>query len=223
LADFKYYSLGKILSVTDLAAELGVPGLPILIGRFLFDQLNGNSSPDVTLPELPVVSSRLSIHYSATTTFYAPSDLSGVGGMRREQIRATPSWRKGKARYDCALINVHPDLEGMRGLYVARILQFFSFEFEHKIYPCAVVRWFTQVGEEPDEDTGMWIVEPECDQGDPVISVIHLDCILRAAHLIPVYGNCFIPENSHFSESLNSFQAFYVNKFADHHAFETAI
>ena len=68
---------------------------------------------------------------------------------------------------------------------------------------------------------GMWVVEPEvADDGLPVISVIHLDCVVRAAHLIPVYGvDPILDEVSHHN-SLDIFAAFYVNKYADHHAFE---
>ena len=49
----------------------------------------------------------------------------------------------------------------MRGLSVVRILLFFSFVFNDKTYPCALVCWFSPIGEEHDEDTGMWMVQPE--------------------------------------------------------------
>jgi hypothetical protein len=111
----------------------------------------------------------------------------------------------------------------MRGLDVVRILLFFSFNFGDEFYPCALVRWFSCLHDEPSEDTGMWMAEPESDEdGDPVISVVHIDCIFRAAHLIPVYGNKFIPKHLTLHQSLDVFRTFYVNKFVDHHAFETA-
>jgi hypothetical protein len=69
----------------------------------------------------------------------------------------------------------------MRGLVVGRVRLFFSFKFQKKFYPCALVQWFSHIGDEADEDTGMWIVKP-----DPTLSVVHLDTILRAAHLIGV-------------------------------------
>jgi hypothetical protein len=163
------------------------------------------------------------VRLSAAATFYAPSDLSGLGGMRREHIRATPSWRKGPARYDCAFVNSNPDILGMRGLNVVRILLFFSFKHRKIIYPCALVHWYKSVDNEPDEDTGMWVVEPEMDDdGKPLIQVIHLDCIIRAAHLIGIYGNHFIPRGLDFSQSLDFFLGFYVNKFVDYHAFQIA-
>jgi hypothetical protein len=165
----------------------------------------------------------ISIFYSAMATYYAPSDPSGVGSMRSEHIRSTSSWRRGRARYDCAFVNSRPDVEGMRGLDVVQILQFFSFTFRDKMYPCALVRWFSPLDEERDEDTGMWMVQPEVTpDGAPVISVIHLDCILRAAHLLPIYGNTPVPVTMTFHDSLDAFPAYYVNKYADHHAFEIA-
>jgi hypothetical protein len=42
----------------------------------------------------------------------------------------------------------------------------------------------TRSSNKPDEDTGMWVVEPDFNaDGSPLVSVIHLDCILRAATL----------------------------------------
>ena len=72
-----------------------------------------------------------------------------------------------------------------------------------------------------DEDTGMHIVRPSSVSRNPFsISVISLDLIVRAAHLIPVFGTSFIPTHMRSHQSLNAFQAFYVNKFVDHHTFE---
>ncbi|KAH7925363.1 hypothetical protein BV22DRAFT_1011399, partial [Leucogyrophana mollusca] len=49
-----------------------------------------------------------------------------------------------------------------------------------------------------------------------------LRCIYRAAHFLPISGEDFVPDNFRFYDSLDSFRGFYVNKSADHHAFETA-
>jgi hypothetical protein len=111
----------------------------------------------------------------------------------------------------------------MRGLEVARVRLFFSFMFREEVYPCALVHWFGRIGDEPDEDTGMWMVQPELDiTGRPLLSVIHLDCIFRAAHLIGICGQASIPRNLLFHDSLDAFKSFYANKFADHHAFAIA-
>jgi hypothetical protein len=67
------------------------------------------------------------------------------------------------------------------------------------------------------------MVQPEvASDGEPVISVIHLDCIYCATHLLPIYGNALIPATISLHNSLDAFLAFYVNKYADHHAFEIA-
>jgi hypothetical protein len=111
----------------------------------------------------------------------------------------------------------------MRGLDVVRILRFLSFTFRGVIYPCALVRWFSLVSDERDEDTGMWMVQPAVtDDGSPDISVIHLDCVVRATHLLPIYGDNPIPRSISLHNSLDAFVAFYVNKYVDHQAFEIA-
>jgi hypothetical protein len=70
----------------------------------------------------------------------------------------------------------------------------------------------------------MWIVQPDIDvsSGLPIRQIIHLDTIVRAAHLIGVYGDKFLPRKLTFDRSLDVFRAYYVNKFIDHHAFEIA-
>ena len=79
-------------------------------------------------------------------------------------------------------------MEGMRGLDVARVLVFFSFVFNGEEYQCALVHWFCRTDSEPDQDMGMWIVEPEFKiDGQAHIAIVHVDSICRAAHLIPVY------------------------------------
>ena len=91
------------------------------------------------------------------------------------------------------------------------------------IYPCALVEWFKKVGRSPDNETGMWVVKPEEDHhGAWFTSIVHLDTILRGAHLIPVFGKGFLPPNFPHNWSLDLFKAFFVNKYADHHANEIA-
>jgi len=172
---------------------------------------------------MPQFHGKIAVHKSAISTFYAPSDLSGVGGMRHEWIRATSSWRGGPPRYDCVFACTDPSVEGMRGLDVARIHLFFSFNFENVSYPCALIHWFSRVGDNPDEDTGLWMVEPDFDaSGLPMLAVIHVDTIFRAAHLIGVCGEGFLPRGFSMDHSLGAFRSFYVNKYADHYAFKIA-
>jgi hypothetical protein len=176
----------------------------------------------VSLHACPPFDGMISVFASAAANYYAPSDPSGISGMRREHIRSTSSWRQGPARYDCAFVNSGPELEIIHGLSIVRILLFFSFIFNDKTYPCAFVRWFSRIADERDEDTGMWMVQPEVeDDGSPSISVIHIDCIFRAAHLLPIYGDEPIDSISPH-DSLDVFSGFYVNKYIDHHAFRIA-
>jgi hypothetical protein len=207
-----------------LQQELQQPNFVTLIRQFLHRQRHPESDPDDMSPdELPGFYEKISLHPSAVATFYAPSDISGIGGMRRERIRAVPKWRKTGSRYDCVFVNTDPSSDGMRGLDVARVRQFFSFQSEGIVYPCALVQWFSRVGDKPDEDTGMWIVEPDFKpDGSRCMDIIHLDSVVRAAHLLGVCGQDFVPHNLSCHNSLDAFALFYVNKFADHHSFEIA-
>jgi hypothetical protein len=143
--------------------------------------------------------------------------------MRRERIRAVSRWRKGPGRYDCMFVNTDSSGEGMRGLDIARARLFFSFKYRDRVYPCVLVQWYCHIGDEPERDTGMWVVNPETNaDGSSHMAIIHLDTIIRGAHLIGVYGDQYIPTNLTFNDSLNAFYSFYVNKFIDNHAFEIA-
>ncbi|KAH7917136.1 hypothetical protein BV22DRAFT_968957, partial [Leucogyrophana mollusca] len=150
-----------LTNIPALAIELNVPHLLVLVGQFLHQQLHPNDDRDPSeypAAEQPRYEGQIHVFHSALSRFYAPSDLSGLGGMRTEHIHACPSWRNKHSRYDCVFVNANPKLEGFRGLEVAQVLCFFSFTFQVVAYPCAVVRWFDTIGEAPDEDTGMWMV-----------------------------------------------------------------
>jgi len=177
---------------------------------------------DVPIAERPTYHGKISLHPSAVATFYAPSDVCGIGGMHSERIRAVPTWRKAGPRYDCVFVNIDSSVPGMRGLDVARIRQFFSFKTGGKYYPCAFVQWLPRIGDEPDEETGLWEVWGVHHGEAPHMDIIHVDTIIRAAHLIGVYGEDFVPVQLSFHEALNAFHSFYVNKFIDHHASEIA-
>ncbi|KAF8880571.1 hypothetical protein CPB84DRAFT_1687555 [Gymnopilus junonius] len=166
---------------------------------------------------------RLKVFHSAAAVYHAPSDLSGIGGMHREYIRATQAWHGGPARYDCIFVEREPEEEGFHALGVAQVRVFFSFEHNNVAYACAFVKWFETHGDSPCPDTGLWRVKPDFTaRGRRMCSVIHIDSILRAAHLIGVYGDKFIPSHLRYHHSLDAFKLFYVNKFADHHAREIA-
>jgi hypothetical protein len=102
-------------------------------------------------------------------------------------------------------------------------MAFMSFTASGITYPCALVTWFSAIGDEPCPDVGMWMVEPDLDvNGEREMSIIHLDTILRAAHLFPVHGDDPVPRHFKHTRSLDLFAAFYVNKYADHHSHEIA-
>lgn len=89
------YVLVYSRDVEALGAELGEPDLLDLLRRFLFDQLYGHLglvSSDDNRHEWPEFAGRLTIYPSASVLFYAPSELVGPGGMRREVIRSTALW-----------------------------------------------------------------------------------------------------------------------------------
>ncbi|KAI0357042.1 hypothetical protein OH77DRAFT_1531956 [Trametes cingulata] len=205
----------------------GLPRLHESIRRFIYDQLNPelDGADDVPLHHCPDVPHhiRLGVYHSAAAVFYAPSEVSGPGGMHRELIRSNPSWYGQYPRYDTVLVNVDPTQPGMRGMLVARVRLFFSFTFDYQKYPCAFVEWFAPQDDAPDPVTGMWTVVPEMVGGERVTGVIHLDSIVRACHLMPVFGSTSMPYNCHFSNSLDAFKAYYVNRYVDYHAYETII
>lgn len=78
----------------------------------------------------------------------------------------------------------------------------------------AFVAWFSQIGNAPCPDSGMWPVEPDFDaNGEHSMSVIHLDAIFRAAHLVRIAGEDFLP---YHMKHTDLFRAFFV--FIDYHA-----
>ncbi|KAG1743142.1 hypothetical protein EDB19DRAFT_1894810 [Suillus lakei] len=213
-------------TIPNLSTELGVPHLYTLLCRFLFKQANPDDQctpSDIPLARCPQFNGKIEVFNSASSMFYAPSNRSGIGGMRREHICACPIWRNEAPWYDCMFINTDAGVEGMGGMEVAHIMCFFSFTFEGILYPCAVVCWFDKASDGPNEDTGMWIVKPSFDTDNSLfIGIIHIDSIYCAVHLVPIYGTQFISCDLKHYDSYDAFQAFYVNKFADHHAFEIA-
>jgi hypothetical protein len=107
--------------------------------------------------------------------------------MFRERIRAVDSWRRGPAKYDCVFVQHDPDQPGFRGLYVAWVRHFFSIRHNKTHFECALVSWYSTIGTTPCPETGMWMVEPDFDNtGNLAMSIIHLDSMVRSAHLMGV-------------------------------------
>lgn len=210
----------------ELAAKIGQPDLPRLARTFLQDQLNPGSSSDTDSSDneddlLPTIASDISVYHSAVAMFYAPSDPSGIRGMRHERIRSTRSWY-GEERRDVALVVENDARPGFRAMSAVRVLLFFSFNHDGVVYPCALVHWYKVYGRNPDPKTGMWIVRPDT-RGvgkHPYITVVHLDTLVRNVHLLPVFGRRPVPDHWNHVYTLDCFEAFYVNKYADYHANE---
>lgn len=202
------------------------PNLVTLTQQFLYDQLNPHNNiagATVHPSHLPRIVSNIKVYHSTIATFYAPSNYSGEGGMYRERIHATPLWNKGDIhgpRYDCILIDNDASLPCFAGLAAARLCLLFSFLHAGIYYPCALVEWYTIDGTTPDSTTGYWILKPKVARGQRVQSVIHLDCIMRGAHLMPVFGDEFVPRTIDYTMSLDFFRSFYLNHHIDPHAFE---
>jgi hypothetical protein len=72
-----------------VAIELSILNVQDLIGRFLFEQLHPHDPRDhatIPLDSFPIYDGKISVVNSASSRLYALSDLSGIGGMRREHI-----------------------------------------------------------------------------------------------------------------------------------------
>jgi hypothetical protein len=166
---------------------------------------------------------KVKVFHSACITYYAPSDESGIPGMRREYVRCTPNWRKVGPRRDCVLINTVSAHAGFpEGVEVVRLRLLFSFTEDGKDYPCALVEWFKAYGDVPDELTGMWRVVPEMENNRRKMTVVHLETFIRAAHLCPDFGREVRPFPAAFDYriALDAFEAYYLNKYIDGHTFE---
>ncbi|KAH9952562.1 hypothetical protein BGW80DRAFT_1440399 [Lactifluus volemus] len=160
----------------DLVAQINEPDLPILAQGFLADQLHlSNESMPTGLGDCPMY---LNVFHSAVATFFAPSDPSGIHGMRRKHQGTGP-------RRDCVFVTEDDEVPGVQGLNVALC--------------------------------------PDFIRNRRNKSIVHLDVLLHAAHLIPVYdaSEC-VPLEIESTISLDTFKAYYVNKYINHHAHEIA-
>ncbi|KAI6146651.1 hypothetical protein BKA82DRAFT_146165 [Pisolithus tinctorius] len=73
----------------------------------------------------------------------------------------------------------------------------------------------------PNKLTGMWMVKLSfLDNRTHHLAIVHINTIVQAAHLIPIFGWECVPLSISFNNSLDVYRGFYVNHFVDHHAFE---
>ena len=205
--------------------SINYPNLCELTEQFLFEHLNPDnddtSDPRPSDRDHPTITSKIAVFRSAVATFYAPSNESGIHSMCHERIWASPSWHKKVPWYDTALVVEDDTWPGMRGLQVVRVRLFFSFLFDGVEYQCALVEWFSRIGNRLDPDTGLWQVKPDVTGAKWDVSVIHLDLFFRGTHLLPIFnGDQFLPHGFHHGYTLDCFHSYFVNKYSDHIAHE---
>ena len=113
----------------------------------------------------------------------------------------------------------------MDGMEIARVRLLFSFKYSNgKTYECALVDWYSHL-QECDANNRMWMVKPDIlTDGSPFTVVIHVDTILHCAHLISVYDSSRpVPRAMKYSDSLDSFDMYYINWYANHHMYKVVI
>jgi hypothetical protein len=90
------------------------------------------NNPDQQMPaqleDLPLFDGELKVYHSVVSRYYAPSDICGIGGLRRERIRSMPSFH-GHERRDTAFVVLDESKAGMEGMEIGRVLLFFSFYY----------------------------------------------------------------------------------------------
>ena len=143
--------------------QVDEPNLTQLIQEFVHHQHHPGSGT-CNIPNLPPFYNKIIIHTAAVATFHAPSDLSGIGGIKHEHIHAVNHWKNGPGHYDTLFINAAIDNEdqdgdssvhGFLGLEIAQAHLFFSFTLEGVMYPCALVHWFSHAMDTPSDITSM--------------------------------------------------------------------
>ncbi|KIK20422.1 hypothetical protein PISMIDRAFT_105843 [Pisolithus microcarpus 441] len=133
-------------SVGALAIELRLPDLPNILCHFLHSQLNPTDTrnpENISFHECPLYKGKIHVYNSACSTFFAPSDLSGIYGMHHEYICLSPMWRNAGPQFDCVFIVTDPQVEGMYSLDVTHVLCFFFIQVSRDIVSmcyCPLVR-----------------------------------------------------------------------------------
>ncbi|KAF8257651.1 hypothetical protein EI94DRAFT_1708769 [Lactarius quietus] len=121
---------GYPLQLHALVAHIKQPEFPLVFAQFLYYK---SSHPDdhlapLTLKECPVFEDVIKVHHSAVPTFYAPSDLSGLGGLCHEQIQSTPCFF-GHPHHDTIFIVTNDSQPGMEGMKIRCVQLFFLFNY----------------------------------------------------------------------------------------------
>ena len=111
----------------------------------------------------------------------------------------------------------------MKGLLVVCVYLFFRFLHSSIDYSCMLIHWYS-TNSEPDPGTGLWIVQLEfIHRGICHMGIIHLDSIVHGAYLLPKFpSDAPVYQEINYTNILDIYTSFYVNKFIDHHAFKIA-
>ncbi|KAJ7800645.1 hypothetical protein B0H14DRAFT_3092576 [Mycena olivaceomarginata] len=190
-------------NITDLAAHIQQPLLPELVRRFLYEQLNPDSNISlsaVPLDSCPRFDGRVRVFLSAVARFLCSErPLRGPVGF---------------------FVVTDPDLPGMHGMEIGRVFLFFSSPIPtHTTH--APLSNGTRHSRQ-DDDTSMWVVTysrgREKPPPDTCSTAPGLHCARGPSS--SVYGSELLPDDFHFSYSLDSFRAFFVNRYTDHHTHE---
>lgn len=133
---------------------------------------------------------------SAVAHFYAPNDLCGTGSrMYRERIRSNPNWRGGYAQRNTMFVETKAKFEGMRGMIIGRALLFFHLHHD-RYCSCAIVHSLVSLGNEPDEDTGLGVVQPEFGtNGQRTLAIIHVITLISRHGLLLGYYQSIAPRS----------------------------
>ena len=145
--------------------------LTCLIQEFIYEQQPPSSNAH-DIANLPQFYEKITIHTTAIATFHAPSNLSGIGGMKCECIHAVAHWQKCPGHYNTMFINTASNNTSnnngdsavcrILSLDVAQAHLFFSFALDGVKYQCALVHWFSHTIDMPHNVTGIHAVKPDC-------------------------------------------------------------
>ncbi|KAJ7200199.1 hypothetical protein GGX14DRAFT_400883 [Mycena pura] len=125
-------------------------------------------------------------HLAAAWVHFGGVLGSGDAQARVSAIPLVPAWTH--SYFFRVYVEADADKSGFRGLLAVRVLLFLSFKHRDITHECAAVTGFSAIGDDPCPDTDS-------------------ESILRGAHLIPVFGEDFLPRRSEYSNSLDSFRA----------------
>ncbi|KAJ2922288.1 hypothetical protein H1R20_g14809, partial [Candolleomyces eurysporus] len=134
-------------NVHEVANEIQQPQLPDRVCQYIHNYSSNHiaqSLQEIDLNDCPDVSGlRIHTYPSARAVFFAPSDISGVEGMRAERIRAVGRWQGHQPWYNCVFIGTDSEEPGFRRYLVTRVFLFFAFSWGNTRHPCALVQWFS--------------------------------------------------------------------------------